>query len=63
MSSSVRSTPRTPAPSDASRRGWAMLVSRLTGQLGLRGPDQALAPVVDGKSARGRRAAESRWRR
>jgi len=53
---------RDSATSDASRRGWAIIVSRLISQLGL---DAAGAErvYVDGKSRRAQAAARSRWHR
>jgi hypothetical protein len=52
---------RRSATTDASRRGWAVIVSRLLAQLGL---DAAEVPTyTDGKSRRAQAASQARWRR
>jgi hypothetical protein len=54
---------RAKAKTDASRRGWAVIVSRLLGQLNLPTADGATAPTMDGKSRRAQAASQARWRR
>jgi hypothetical protein len=64
LASAIDTRDARPSSDDAGRRGWAVIISRLVGQMAL--PDLETGEtsvVMNGKSRRAKRASDARWRR